>query len=82
MCLTPKNPPQAAVKGKQDNTDLWRKIRNTDEQVSHLVSARIVQFAKQHEASILVFEHLGNLKPASRTPAECHRITGRSRNVP
>jgi transposase len=49
---------------EQDNADLWRKIRNTDAQVAHLVSARIVQFAKLHEASILVFEHLGNLKPA------------------
>jgi putative transposase len=52
------------VEGEQDNADLWRKIRNTDEQVAHLVSARIVQFAKQHEATVLVFEHLGNLKPA------------------
>ncbi|HEX3640813.1 MAG TPA: transposase, partial [Ktedonobacteraceae bacterium] len=52
------------VEGEQDNADLWRKIRHTDEQVAHLVSARIVQFAKQHGATILVFEHLGNLKPA------------------
>jgi putative transposase len=52
------------AENEQDNTDLWRKIRNTDEQVAHLVSARIVQFAKLHEASIIVFEHLGNLKPA------------------
>ena len=28
------------------------------------MSARIVQFAQQYEATILVFEHLGNLKPA------------------
>jgi putative transposase len=49
---------------EQDNSDLWSKIRNTDEQVAHLVSSRIVQFAQQHDASILVFEHLGNLKPA------------------
>ncbi|HEY4036480.1 MAG TPA: transposase [Ktedonobacteraceae bacterium] len=49
---------------EQDNADLWRKICNTDEQVAHLVSARIVQFAQQHEATVLVFEHLGNLKPA------------------
>lgn len=49
---------------EQDNADLWNKIRNTDEQVAHLVSARIVQFAQQYEATILVFEHLGNLKPA------------------
>src|SRR5260370_36136486 len=49
---------------EQDNADLWNKIRNTDEQVAHLVSTRIVQFAQQHEATVLVFEHLGNLKPA------------------
>jgi putative transposase len=48
---------------EQDNADLWRKITNLDESISHLVSARIVQFAKQHGAAILVFEHLGNLKP-------------------
>jgi putative transposase len=49
---------------EQDNADLWKKIRNTDEQLAHLVSSRIVQFAQKHEATILVFEHLGNLKPA------------------
>ncbi len=49
--------------GVQDNADLWNKIRNYDNSLSHLVSARIVQFAQEHEASILVFEHLGNLKP-------------------
>jgi len=27
------------------------------------VSARIVQFAQEHEATILVFEHLGKLRP-------------------
>ncbi len=52
------------AEGEQDNADLWRKIRNTDEHLAHLVSARIVQFAKEHQATILVFEHLGNLKPA------------------
>ncbi len=52
------------AEGEQDNADLWRKIRNVDEQMAHLVSCRIVQFAQAHEASILVFEHLGNLKPA------------------
>ncbi|HEY4384719.1 MAG TPA: transposase [Ktedonobacteraceae bacterium] len=48
---------------QQDNVARWSKIRHVDAQVSHLVSARIVQFAKQQGASILVFEHLGNLKP-------------------
>jgi putative transposase len=51
------------AEGEQDNVDLWASIRNRDEHLAHLVSARIVQFAKAHEATILVFEHLGNLKP-------------------
>ena len=49
--------------GEQDNVALWRKIRHVDDHLAHLVSARIVQFAKKHEATILVFEHLGHLKP-------------------
>ena len=49
--------------GIQDNADLWAKIRNYDEHLSHLVSCRIVQFAQQYGASVLVFEHLGSLKP-------------------
>jgi hypothetical protein len=40
-----------------------RKISSRDDDLAHLVSARIVQFAVKHEATILVFEHLGNLKP-------------------
>jgi len=48
---------------EQDNVQLWNKIRHVDEHIAHFVSARIVQFAKTHEATILVFEHLGNLKP-------------------
>src|SRR5260370_11649327 len=52
------------AEGEQDNADLWRKITNVDEHIAHLVSAHIVQWASQHEATVLVFEHLGNLKPA------------------
>ena len=52
---------------EQDNVDLWRKIKHADENLSHLVSARIVQFAVKHEATILVFEHLGKLKPQKGT---------------
>jgi putative transposase len=51
------------AENEQDNAAFWRKIRNRDEHMAHLVSARIVQFAAEHGASILVFEHLGNLKP-------------------
>ncbi len=49
--------------GEQDNADLWRKINQRDEDFAHQVSHRIVQFAREQGASILVFEHLGNLKP-------------------
>ena len=55
------------VEGEQDNADLWCKIKQVDEQIAHLVSARIVQFAQEHAATILVFEHLGNLKPEKGT---------------
>ncbi len=51
------------AEGEQDNVHLWRKINNVDDSIAHLVSARIVQFARQHEATILVFEHLATLKP-------------------
>jgi IS605 OrfB family transposase len=48
---------------EQDNAALWEQIRNRDESFAHLVSRRIVQFAKQQGATILVFEHLGKLRP-------------------
>jgi transposase len=51
------------AEGEQDNAALWLKIRHRDEAFAHLVSRRIVQFAQEHEATILVFEHLGKLKP-------------------
>ena len=51
------------AENEQDNVDFWNKIKHGDEQIAHLISNRIVQFAQQHEATILVFEHLGNLKP-------------------
>ena len=56
------------AEGEQDNADLWRKITNVDESISHLVSARIVQFAKRQGATILVFEVRSvDLKPAAQT---------------
>ncbi|GHO59681.1 hypothetical protein KSB_81560 [Ktedonobacter robiniae] len=51
------------AQGEQDNVALWRKIRHLDEHIEHQVSARIIQFAIEQQASILVFEHLGNLRP-------------------
>jgi putative transposase len=58
----PRSKTGMLAEGEQDHADLWRKIRHVDEYLAHLVSARIVQFAKAHQATILLFEHLGNLK--------------------
>ena len=55
------------AEGEQDNVEIWRKIKHVDESLAHLVSARIVQFAHHHGATILVFEHLGHLKPERGT---------------
>jgi putative transposase len=51
------------AEGEQDNGHLWAKIRNLDEDTAHLVSRRIVEFAQEHGATVIVFEHLGNLRP-------------------
>jgi putative transposase len=51
------------AEGEQDNAALWRKLRNRDDYEAHRISRQIVQFALKHEATILVFEHLGTLKP-------------------
>jgi IS605 OrfB family transposase len=51
------------AEGEQDNKALWRKIRAIDENEAHRISRRIVDFAVENGASILVFEHLGKLRP-------------------
>ncbi len=56
------------AEGEQDNAALWAKIRALDEESAHQVSHRIVLFAKEHQASILVFEVRSvDLKPTAQT---------------
>jgi IS605 OrfB family transposase len=55
------------AEGEQDNTALWQKISNRDDSFAHLVSRRIVRFAQEQGATVLVFEHLGNLQPEKGT---------------
>jgi IS605 OrfB family transposase len=45
------------------NANIWRKLKNREKNEAERVSRRIVDFAHSHGASILVFEHLTNLKP-------------------
>jgi putative transposase len=51
------------AKDEQDNARLWQKIRDLDDNEAHRISRRIVDFAVEQKASVLVFEHLGNLVP-------------------
>ncbi len=48
---------------EQDNKKLWEYINNLDKYEAHRVSRRIVEFAFEYRARIIVFEHLGNFKP-------------------
>ena len=50
-------------KDEQDNKHLWAKINNIDDYEAHRVSRRIVEFALEYGATIIVFEHLGKFKP-------------------
>ncbi len=45
------------ARGRLDNAHLWMRLHNLDEQAAHRVSRRIVEFARSHGATILVFEH-------------------------
>ena len=51
------------AKEEQDDADLWRKIRNLDQDTAHRVSRRIVEFAQAYGATVIVFEHLGRFRP-------------------
>ena len=50
-------------KNEQDNKQKWEYINNLDNYEAHRVSRRIVAFALETGAKIIVFEHLGNFKP-------------------
>lgn len=58
--------------GERFATDLWDKVKNLDNDIAHRVSRRIVDFAAKHGAKIIVFEHLGNLRPQKGTRS--HRM--------
>ena len=56
------------AEGEHDNAALWHKISKRDESLAHLVSRRIVQFAHEQGATILVFEVRSvDLKPTTQT---------------
>jgi IS605 OrfB family transposase len=46
---------------------LWKKISNFNDYLAHLISRRIVNFALEHGACIIVFENLKSLRPEKGT---------------
>ena len=42
---------------------LWQKLHNREIEFSRAVARELVEFANFHQCSVMVFEHLGNLKP-------------------
>ncbi|MEW6735306.1 MAG: transposase [Acidobacteriota bacterium] len=50
-------------KAEKDNKQLWAKVNNIDKYEAHRVSRRIVEFAAEYGAKVIVFEHLANFRP-------------------
>jgi putative transposase len=50
-------------KYETDNARLFHYIRAIDDAAAHRISRRIVEFAREYGASIIVFEHLGHFRP-------------------
>lgn len=48
---------------------LWEKVHNFNENLSDTLSRRIVDFAKEHGCTTIVFEHLEKLRPDKRNRA-------------
>ncbi len=48
---------------EQDNKKKWKYIQDLDNYEAHRVSRRIVEFAYEYGAKVIVFEHLSNFKP-------------------
>ena len=48
---------------QSDNAKLFRYVRAIDNDTAHRVSRRIVEFAREYGASVIVFEHLGHFRP-------------------
>lgn len=63
MIATKRSQTGSLNEGEQDNKALWAKVNNIDDYEAHRVSRKILEFALEHGASIIVFEHLGNFKP-------------------
>jgi IS605 OrfB family transposase len=53
--------------GERFAKDLWDKVSSFNNNIAHRVSRQIINFAKDHEAKIIVFEYLDNLKPEKGT---------------
>jgi len=46
-------------------SNLYRKVASINNQISHVVSKAIVQFALEHQCAVIVFEHLKGWRPTA-----------------
>lgn len=63
MVATKRKQTGVIAEDEQDNARTWQRIRDIDENEAHRISRLIVNFAVANSATVLVFEHLQNLRP-------------------
>lgn len=56
-----------APEGERFAKDLWDKVSNFNDNIAHQVFRKVLDFAARHGARVIVFEHLGNLRPEKDT---------------
>jgi hypothetical protein len=42
---------------------IWSRISYREKNEGYRIASQIVEFANQHHCKVIVFEHLGNLRP-------------------
>lgn len=65
MVATKRSQTGIIAENEQDNARTWQRIRDIDDNEAHRVSRLVIDFAAANGASVLVFEHLQNLRPES-----------------
>ncbi|MEC4819703.1 MAG: hypothetical protein SAK29_41500 [Scytonema sp. PMC 1069.18] len=54
---------QTGIVGKGFGHTIWSKITNREKSEGYRIASQIAEFANKHHCRVIVFEHLGNLRP-------------------
>ncbi len=54
---------QTGTVGKGFGRTIWSKISNPEKNEGYRIASQIAEFANKHHCQVIVFEHLGNLRP-------------------